>query len=146
MKDSLRFCPKFYRMKGPGTPIPTPGRKERSCPTMIVILCGHSALNSLYLGLRSALNSKRDNMGSPPFGGTFCLGYQLITFLCAPLALLLCGCTHLYKPIYIPTKCDIPKLERPALGSSLLLENIKALLIYTELLEKDLEFCRKGNE
>ncbi|WP_324725783.1 hypothetical protein [Helicobacter felis] len=51
---------------------------------------------------------------------------------------------RVYKPVYVPTKCQIPKLERPALGSSSLAQNIKALLIYTELLEKDLDFCREG--
>ncbi|WP_324737758.1 hypothetical protein [Helicobacter salomonis] len=82
------------------------------------------------------------NNGCPPYGGVC-----ILTHLCLSCAfLVLCGCTHLYKPVYIPTKCNIPKLERPALGSSLLLENIKALLIYTELLEKDLEFCRQGNK
>ncbi|WP_104628697.1 hypothetical protein [Helicobacter bizzozeronii] len=51
---------------------------------------------------------------------------------------------RLYKPVYIPTKCNVPKLERPALDSPLVSANIKALLIYTELLEKDLDFCREG--
>ncbi|WP_041302649.1 hypothetical protein [Helicobacter felis] len=74
-------------------------------------------------------------MGSPPLGGTFWLLICIIFFN---------GCYRVYKPVYIPTKCQIPKLERPALGSSSLAQNIKALLIYTELLEKDLEFCRVG--
>ncbi|WP_324728113.1 hypothetical protein [Helicobacter cynogastricus] len=52
---------------------------------------------------------------------------------------------RVYKPVYIPTKCQIPKLERPALASPIISENIKALLIYAELLEKDLAFCREGN-
>ncbi|WP_162982970.1 hypothetical protein [Helicobacter sp. L8] len=84
-------------------------------------------------------------MGSPPLGGTFCLN-QPATFLGAFFSLFLCGCVRVYKPVYIPTKCKIPKLERPPLASPLVSENIKALLIYTELLEKDLEFCREGGK
>nr|WP_240451767.1 hypothetical protein [Helicobacter sp. L8] len=80
-------------------------------------------------------------MGSPPLGGTFC---QKLIFLCVPLTLLLVGCVRVYKPVYVPTKCKIPKLERPPLASPLISENIKALLIYIEFLEKDLEFCREG--
>ncbi|WP_104759570.1 hypothetical protein [Helicobacter bizzozeronii] len=58
------------------------------------------------------------------------------------LSVFLTGCMRLYKPVYIPTKCNVPKLERPALDSPLVSANIRALLIYTELLEKDLDFCR----
>ncbi|CRF47923.1 hypothetical protein HHE02_12240 [Helicobacter heilmannii] len=58
--------------------------------------------------------------------------------------LAFCGCTRVYKPVYIPTKCNIPKLERPALNSPSLSANIRALLIYTEALEQDVRFCIEG--
>ncbi|WP_158652633.1 hypothetical protein [Helicobacter ailurogastricus] len=28
-----------------------------------------------------------------------------------------CGCMRVYKPVYVPTQCNIPKLERPSLSS-----------------------------
>lgn len=70
-----------------------------------------------------------------------CRGRWFVSFFCL---VCLSGCVRLYKPVYIPTKCNIPKLERPVLSSPLLSANIQALLIYTELLEKDVNFCRGG--
>lgn len=46
-----------------------------------------------------------------------------------------------YKEVLIPTMCDIPKKQRP-LQSKDIFKDIKAILIYTELIESDLEFCR----
>ncbi|BCZ19517.1 hypothetical protein NHP190012_11590 [Helicobacter sp. NHP19-012] len=60
------------------------------------------------------------------------------------LGFLFCGCMRVYKPVYIPVKCNIPKLERPPLSSPSLSANVQALMIYTELLEQDLNFCRNG--
>ncbi|WP_104747752.1 hypothetical protein [Helicobacter cetorum] len=56
----------------------------------------------------------------------------------------LSGCYRVYKPVYIPTKCEIEMPTRPALSSTEISENMKALLVYTETLEKDLQFCIKG--
>ncbi|WP_163555387.1 hypothetical protein [Helicobacter suis] len=53
------------------------------------------------------------------------------------------GCTpHIvYQKVYIPTKCNIIKPER--LPKNLhFVDYLKELLIYTERLEKDLEFFK----
>ncbi|WP_285658643.1 hypothetical protein [Helicobacter bizzozeronii] len=64
-------------------------------------------------------------------------------------ALLLCvvfwgfsGCSGrvVYKNVYIPTKCKVFKPVRPHKSLNTL-EYLKALLIYTQELEKDLDFC-----
>ncbi|WP_382262487.1 hypothetical protein [Helicobacter baculiformis] len=55
---------------------------------------------------------------------------------------LLSGCAPrvVYKNVYVPTRCNLPMPARPHqdLGT---LEYLKALLIYTESLERDLRFC-----
>ncbi|AFI05670.1 hypothetical protein [Helicobacter cetorum] len=66
------------------------------------------------------------------------------TFLALAILFILSGCYRVYKPIYIPTKCEIEMPTRPTLSSTEISENMKALLIYTETLEKDLQFCIKG--
>ncbi|WP_163499834.1 hypothetical protein [Helicobacter suis] len=58
-------------------------------------------------------------------------------------AFMLSGCMRVYKPVYIPTSCKIPKRSRPTLTAPTLAEDISELLIYTELLEEDLNFCTK---
>ncbi len=62
------------------------------------------------------------------------------------LTLLLTACTPrvIYQKVYIPTKCNIIKPERPP-KSLHFIDYLKELLIYTERLEKDLEFCTKEN-
>ncbi|WP_163534172.1 hypothetical protein [Helicobacter suis] len=58
-------------------------------------------------------------------------------------AFMFSGCMRVYKPVYIPTACKIPKRMRPALNAPTLAGDIAELLIYTELLEEDLNFCTK---
>ncbi|WP_162982764.1 hypothetical protein, partial [Helicobacter vulpis] len=55
------------------------------------------------------------------------------------LGLFLSACAPrvVYKDVYVPTPCNIVKPVRPAKDLGLL-EYVKALLIYTEGLEKDL--------
>ncbi|TSA78781.1 hypothetical protein [Helicobacter mehlei] len=62
------------------------------------------------------------------------------------LGLSLCACTPrvIYKDVYIPTKCKVIKPTRPP-SSLNTLDYLKALLIYTEQLERDLDFCTKGS-
>lgn len=48
---------------------------------------------------------------------------------------------YVYKEVKIPTKCDIPKREKPKKESNIT-AYLKAILIYTEGLERDLAFCR----
>ncbi|WP_163535422.1 hypothetical protein [Helicobacter suis] len=58
--------------------------------------------------------------------------------------LIFLGCTPrvIYQKVYIPTKCNIIKPERPP-KSLHFIDYLKELLIYTERLERDLEFCTK---
>ena len=61
------------------------------------------------------------------------------------MALLLSACTTTKEAVYIPTKCktkDIPK-PMPSKESSVS-EDVAEILKYTELLERDLEFCKGG--
>lgn len=57
------------------------------------------------------------------------------------LILLLSSCSSIPSKVYIPTYCDVQKREKPQKSGDLL-EDIKKILIYSELLEQDLEFCR----
>lgn len=51
----------------------------------------------------------------------------------------------IYKEVKVPIKCDIPKREKPSKKSNNILY-LKEVLIYAELLEKDLDFCRGEGE
>ncbi|BCZ18064.1 hypothetical protein NHP190003_13460 [Helicobacter sp. NHP19-003] len=53
---------------------------------------------------------------------------------------------RVYRPVFVPVKCNVPKLERPSLSSPSLSANIQVLLIYTEMLEQDLRFCKEGKQ
>ncbi|WP_104740916.1 hypothetical protein [Helicobacter bizzozeronii] len=61
-------------------------------------------------------------------------------FLCALLGFTACTPRVVYKNVYIPTKCKVLKPVRPHKSLNTL-EYLKALLIYTQELEKDLDFC-----
>ncbi|WP_257875389.1 hypothetical protein [Helicobacter sp. 12S02232-10] len=52
-----------------------------------------------------------------------------------------CASSVRYQKVYIPTQCQIQKQERPVKSGDLI-KDLKAILIYTELIEKDLNFCR----
>lgn len=58
----------------------------------------------------------------------------------ALIAISISGCTKTQQ-VFIPTACEIPKRERPQKSGDML-EDLKAIFIYSELLERDLEFCR----
>lgn len=45
------------------------------------------------------------------------------------------------KEVYIPIKCDVPPRTRPQ-DTSNLVERVVNLLIYTEGLENDLNYCK----
>lgn len=63
------------------------------------------------------------------------------------ISVVFIGCAEprvVFKEVYIPTKCDIPKRERPAKGSNIS-KYLTDILIYTEGLENDLNFCRGEN-
>lgn len=64
---------------------------------------------------------------------------KLITLLICIIALG--GCSA--KVVYVPVKCGIIQRTKPVKTPNIV-ENIKNILIYTELLEKDLDFCING--
>ena len=58
---------------------------------------------------------------------------------------LLTGCAEVTKreAVYIPTKCKTKPIPKPYPSKeSSVSEEVAEILQYTELLEKDLEFCR----
>ncbi|CRI32477.1 hypothetical protein HAL07_09520, partial [Helicobacter ailurogastricus] len=59
-----------------------------------------------------------------------------------PLLLLLNACSPqvVYQKVYLPTKCQVVKATRPSKDLDTL-EYLQELLIYIEILEKDLEHC-----
>ena len=48
-----------------------------------------------------------------------------------------------YKDVYIPTKCDIEMPKKPTFNGDIL-HDIKEALKHSEMLEKSLNFCIKG--
>lgn len=65
----------------------------------------------------------------------------VLIFIC----LLFVGCASnvVYRPTYIPTKCQIDLPKKPQkLGNEV--KDIQNILIYTELLEFNLKFCIEG--
>ena len=65
-----------------------------------------------------------------------------------PLAIaltLLVGCAEVTKreAVYIPTKCKTKPLPKPTPSKeSSISEQVAEIFAYTEMLERDLEFCR----
>lgn len=57
--------------------------------------------------------------------------------------LLFCGCIKEYVEVPIPIKCEIPAREKPQWKANAL-TYLKDVLVYTEKIEADLDFCR-GN-
>lgn len=55
--------------------------------------------------------------------------------------IILSGCATQYKEVKIPVKCEIPARVKPAQKGNEV-DQLKAILIYTEGLERDLKFCR----
>lgn len=63
--------------------------------------------------------------------------------------LFLIGCSTTIKvptKVLVPVKCEIDKLERPDLTNKSISDKVRELLVYIELLENDIEFCRGVNE
>ncbi|WP_100956241.1 hypothetical protein [Helicobacter pylori] len=54
-----------------------------------------------------------------------------------------CAKKVIYKEVKVPIKCDIETPSRPSEHLEAL-EYLRALLIYTETLENDLNFCTKN--
>lgn len=60
-------------------------------------------------------------------------------------SIFLVGCTTTVKvptKVLVPVKCEIDKVERPNLDGKSISDKIKELLVYIEILENDIEFCR----
>lgn len=61
----------------------------------------------------------------------------------ATLGLNGCGNKFLYKEVKVPVRCDIPERAKPKKQANTI-QYLKDVLIYSELLEQDLYFCRTG--
>lgn len=48
-----------------------------------------------------------------------------------------------YREVKVPVQCQIDKQNRPAYTGSLM-EDFQNMLIYSEIIERDLDFCRTG--
>lgn len=71
-------------------------------------------------------------------------GKELIAGALAFVALLLfCACSEkiVYKEVLIPTKCDIKERKQPRFSGEFLTD-FKNVLVYSEGLKKDVDFCR----
>lgn len=70
---------------------------------------------------------------------------RLMFFITILLSLVLASCSTKrqieYRQVLVPVKCEIPDRQRPSRQSDVL-ETLKAILIYTNLLEKDLKICK----
>lgn len=62
-------------------------------------------------------------------------------WICILTLLALSGCVA-YKEVSIPTSCEVPIRERP-IRSGNVIDDFKAILIYSEGIEQDLKFCIK---
>ncbi len=65
-------------------------------------------------------------------------------YLIAFLAFVFNACASneiIFKEVKVPIKCDIPKRERPPKDKNIN-KYFNNILVYTELLENDLAFCR----
>ena len=66
-------------------------------------------------------------------------------FMLTIALILLTGCAEVTKreAVYIPTKCKTKPLPKPYPSKeSSVSEEVAEIFKYTEMLEKDLEFCR----
>lgn len=48
-----------------------------------------------------------------------------------------------YREVKVPVQCQIDKQDRPSYTGSLM-EDFRSMLIYAEIIERDLDFCRTG--
>ncbi|WP_180762724.1 hypothetical protein [Helicobacter sp. 12S02232-10] len=48
-----------------------------------------------------------------------------------------------YQQVFIPSPCEIKEREKPQRSGDII-KDLKAVLIYSELIKKDLDFCRGG--
>ncbi len=71
----------------------------------------------------------------------------LSVFLACCFSFVFLGCAKkiIYKQVKIPVKCDVVLPTRPSEHLEGL-EYLKELLIYAELLEKDLKFCTQKQD
>lgn len=69
-------------------------------------------------------------------------------FITSLFLFLSLGCSNktqvIYKEVKIPIKCNVDKISKPAYSDNLI-QDLKNLAVYTELLEKDLNFCIGDN-
>ncbi|GAA9592100.1 hypothetical protein HpHA63_09820 [Helicobacter pylori] len=68
-----------------------------------------------------------------------------LSFLACVFSVIFTACAKkvIYREVKLPVKCDIELPTRPSEHLEAL-EYLRALLIYTETLENDLNFCTKN--
>ncbi|GAA7306124.1 hypothetical protein HpBGD104_11950 [Helicobacter pylori] len=69
---------------------------------------------------------------------------RLFLALVCSVSFSACAKKVIYHEVKVPVKCDIEMPSRPSAHLEAL-EYLRALLIYTEMLENDLKFCTKNN-
>lgn len=57
------------------------------------------------------------------------------------LAISGCATQTKYQQVFIPSPCEIQEREKPQRSGDII-RDLKAVLIYSELIKKDLDFCR----
>lgn len=69
-----------------------------------------------------------------------------VCVFCGVIVLFCTGCTrNVYKEVYVPTKCQITPTPKPK-PTGKLEKDLQQILIYDELIQKDLEFCTQGTK
>lgn len=54
--------------------------------------------------------------------------------------LVFVGCQTTYKEVLVPTKCNVKPIEKPKY-SNVIIEDLKNILVYDELLQEQIKFC-----
>lgn len=64
------------------------------------------------------------------------------------LVIVMFGCAKpvvVYKEVNVPVRCDVPERHKPKKSNNLV-EYLRDVLIYSEGLEQDLDYCRNGTK
>lgn len=62
------------------------------------------------------------------------------------LAIVMFGCSKpvvVYKEVSVPVRCDVPDRHKPKKSNNTV-EYLRDVLIYSEGLERDLDYCKNG--
>lgn len=70
----------------------------------------------------------------------------LLVIAVTVLAIVMFGCSKpvvVYKEVNVPVRCDVPDRHKPKKSSNTV-EYLRDVLIYSEGLERDLDYCKNG--